>query len=128
MNTKQQKADYEAKKYLLNAIDSSDYDDVERVTDKDKLQFIADTFMSEYGFNIKRYGSYQRALAEWFMGLPSSINIDYQNYRILELSKEWGCLEENASEKDEDKIIEGWFLWMSNKLMKLFSMHGIKVR
>ena len=126
MNSQQQKADREAKNYLISNIDWSGYDlEDELKTDKEKLQFVADTFRAEYGHAIGRYG-YQRALAEWFMGLPSAINVEFRNYYIIELAKAWGSIPENATEKQEEKILNNWFIWMANKLMQLFRAYKVK--
>lgn len=45
-------------KYILAAIDASGYDVATPTTDKEKLQFLHDTFHSEYDFNIKRIGEF----------------------------------------------------------------------
>ena len=39
--------------------------------------------------NIKRFG-YQGAFIDWLWGLPSCFNVDYENYRILEILESWG--------------------------------------
>ena len=114
--------------YILNAIDSTPYG-IEAVTEAEKLQFLADTFKSEYCYpeNLKRYGSYQNVLAQWIAGLPSVFNIDYENYRILELAKEWGTLEQNANEAKEDKVIANWFNMIAFKTISLMRKHNINL-
>lgn len=114
--------------YIINAIDSTLYN-VETNTEAEKLQFLADTFKKEYCFpeNLKRYGSYQNVLAEWIMGLPSVFNIDYENYRIIELAKEWGTLDQNASESKEDLVIRNWFNLIAFKTIRLMKKHNISL-
>ena len=114
--------------YILNAIDSEGYE-VTTSTDAEKLQFLADTFKKEYCFpdNIKRYGSYQNVMEQWLMGLPSSFNIDFENYRIIEISKEWQSIPENATEKQEDRIIEGWFKFIAAKTLQLMAKNKVSV-
>jgi hypothetical protein len=114
--------------YILSAIDGEGYEKTFS-NDTEKLQFLADTFKSEYCYpeNLKRYGSYQETLRNWIMGLPSVFNIDFENYRILELSKEWGSLPANATEKQEDKLLENWFNFIAAKTLQLMNKHSIKI-
>jgi len=114
--------------YILNAINSEDYN-VEATTDKEKLQFLADTFTSEYCFpaNLKQCGSYQNVLAEWIMGLPTAFNIDFENYRIIEIAKEWGSIPADATERQEDAVIRQWFQFIAWKTLQLFKKHGVSL-
>jgi hypothetical protein len=112
--------------YILSAIDGDSYGK-ELNTDQDKLQFVADCFLNEYAYsnNLKRYGNYQNMFANWLMGLPSAIIIDFLNYKIIEIAKEWGSLPANATEKQEDKIISNWLNLIAFKVFKLMEKHGI---
>ena len=114
--------------YILDAISREGYDKVIS-TDTEKLQFLADNFKSEYSFpdSIKRYGSYQETFRQWLMGLPSSFNIDFENYRIIEIAKEWGDLPAKANDKQEDKIIDNWFNYIAAKTIILMGKNGVKI-
>jgi len=103
--------------YLLNAIDSEPYE-VECSTDKEKIKFLYDTFKSEKGYEIKRFGELQ-AIEDWLKGLPTAINIEFENYKILELAIEFGQLDENSSEQDQNIALENYFPFMALKLFKL---------
>lgn len=109
--------------YILDAIDTEGYD-VEADTDKEKLQFLFDTFKSEYGWMIARKGLYG-AFTEWLQGVPSAIRIDIYYSEIIKLAKQWGSLPQNATERQEDKITENWFPFMANRIFQLFRKHGI---
>jgi len=111
--------------YIVDSISSDGYG-VNPTTEKEKLQFLFDTFKSEYGWAISRYGIY-RAFAEWCQGLPSSFNIDYENSEILKLAKKWGSLSSNPTERQEDKILDNWFNFISNKTFQLFRKHNISI-
>lgn len=108
--------------YILAAINEDlklNYNlDNEPTTDRERVQFVLDTFKSEYGWNIPRYGL-QGAFKEWLMGLPTVIGIDFENYKIIEIAKKWGSLPVNATEKQEDKIIENWFNFITVKFFQL---------
>lgn len=108
--------------YMLDAINEDlklNYNlESEPTTDRERVQFVLDTFKSEYGWNIQRYGL-QGAFKEYLMGLPSVIHIDFENYKILELAKKWGSLPENPTERQEDKIIKNWFNFIAVKFFQL---------
>ena len=111
--------DKQVKQYILNNIDNSGYSDEELKTDKDKILFLKQTFYSEYGWNVTREGEH-KALMEWYQGLPSSIAIDFYHWDIIKLAIEWGTLSENATEKQESKIIDNWFNLLAVKTGQLF--------
>jgi hypothetical protein len=78
---------------------------------------------------IARYGE-QEAFSEWIMGLPSSFNIDFENYKILELARKWGSIKPELTgktlERREDLILSNWFNFITVKTFQLFKKHGIK--
>jgi hypothetical protein len=112
--------------YILDCINSEGYVK-ELNSDKEKLQHLADCFNSEFNYpeNKKRYPNTQQRFTEWIMGLPSSFGIDFYNSDIIRISKEWGSLPENATEKQEDKIITNWFNFIAAKTLQLMSKHDI---
>lgn len=112
--------------YILDCIDSSSYD-ITCNTDKEKLQFLYNTFIKEYwyGENKRYYGNIINAFTSWLQGLPSCFNIDFENYVILQIAKKWGSIPDNASERQEDKILENWFNFISVKTFKLFKKYKI---
>jgi hypothetical protein len=105
--------------YILDSIDGDGYG-VELTTDKQKIDFVYDTFKSEYAYQIKYYGNNeQRAFKEYLAGLPSCINIEFRNFYILEMAKQWGSITENATEKQEEKILFNWFHYIANNFFQL---------
>lgn len=112
--------------YIIDAIDGTGYGK-ELTTDKEKLQFVADCFKSEYAYpeNIRYYGSYSKCFTSWLQGLPSSFNIDFENYRIIQIAKLWNSIPHNATEKQEDKILENWFSFITNKTFQLMKKHKV---
>jgi hypothetical protein len=116
--------------YILAAIDSEGYDlEKQLETDREKLQFLADTFKREFMHDntLRYYGTYQNCLANWIMGLPSCFNIAFENYRILEIAKEWRTLPQDATEKQEDKVLSNWFNLIAFKTMRLCQRHNISL-
>ena len=108
--------------YLLDGISFDGYGLPEPRTNKDKINLFFGVFMSEYGYNLKRMGEWD-ALTEWLSGLPSVIHMDFNNYDILERAKKYGSLTVDASEKDEDKLLENYWRFMANKLIVLRNGH-----
>lgn len=87
----------------------------------DRVKFVLDCFNSEYNYinNKKRYPNLSNRIGDWFMGLPSVINIDFENYKIIEIGKQMGVLSQDATEKQEDKFLESWFTYNAHYLLKL---------
>lgn len=106
--------------YILGCIDSDGYD-VTTTTDKEKVQFLIDTFNKEYNHaeNKRYYGhnNTQRIFTEWCKGLPSCFNIEFTNYDILQLGAKWGMLDSTASESKKDTFINNYWngLYMAVK-------------
>ena len=123
-NSKEFKAQVRA--YLMARIPdvqtiAAEYDQIIEDTDKARVNWVVDTFNSEYGnaYDLRRWPNRQERFAEWLMGLPSAIHIDYMNYRIIEIAKQWGSLPADATEKQEDKIVANWFNFISFKFWQL---------
>ena len=110
--------------YIIDAIDSDAYD-VKTTTKKEKLQFLKDTFRSEYGFAISRMGEVN-AFKEWIQGLPSVFNIPFQNYEILQLAKKSGSLPQNATEKQEDRVLDNYWNFMAVKTFQAFRKYKVR--
>jgi hypothetical protein len=122
MNTKAEKLDKHVKAYILANIDASSYGIDTYLTDAQKVKFLFDTFMAEYGWQIERLGQ-AGALREWFAGLPSSCSIAFYNHEILKLAADWGSLDGFAGKKLEAReqlILDNWFNLLANKTSQLF--------
>jgi hypothetical protein len=114
--------------YILSCIDGDSYG-VKTETDKEKISFVFDCFLKEYCFkdNLKRYGSYQNTFANWLMGLPSSINIDFENYAIIERLKEFRIINSFTTEKKIDLYLSQWFEQIASKCMQMAIKNGVNV-
>lgn len=80
-----------------------------------------------YDYNIRYYKTYQNVLANYLMGLPSSIDIAFENYKILKLAKLWNSLPENATEKQEDKILENYWKFMALQIIKYCNKNNVDI-
>jgi len=108
--------------YLLQSLDFDGFDLPKAKTNKDLINLFFGVFNSEVGYNIARIGEY-KALAEYLSGLPSCINIDFDNHLIIERAKKYGSLKPCANESDEDKILDNYWHFMANKLIVLKNGH-----
>lgn len=113
--------------YIISCITVDDYDFDEcsaPQTDTEKLQFLYNTFVSEYGFNIKRYGI-QKAVAEWLSGLPSVITLDFYNCDIIERAQQYGSLKADATEAETDRLLARYWVFMSMQILKMWRRYKI---
>ncbi len=67
----------------------------------------------------------QESIGEWLQGLPSSFNLEFMNYKILELIRSWGYLLD--TEKKEDSVLENYWLNMAGLIIQLFDANGLRI-
>lgn len=105
------------KRYILDSIDEVDYEGKTLTTDDEKIEYIFDRFYSEYyqGYIAKRYGK-QKAMADWLAGL--SLNLPYYYDEIIELAIAMGSIDESPSEKLQNKVIENYWEFMANIILR----------
>lgn len=108
-----------SKQYIIDHIDNSNYSDEYLAGNFQKVKFLHDTFYSEYGWAVERMGEH-KALIEWFQGLPSACNIAFYNSDILNLAVEWGSLQTDATERQQQKILDNWWNLLAAKTGQLF--------
>jgi hypothetical protein len=114
--------------YIIDAINPEGYN-ANPQTDRDKLQFIVNTFKSEYGNkeNMRYHGNnIKRVFISWIQGLPSSFNIDFENYQILNICYLFGLIPADATEAQEDKMLDEWWGFIYDKLIELCLKHDVK--
>jgi hypothetical protein len=117
--------------YLINCI--PDPQDVKENYGLDKapetlperLRIVIDTFKSEFSHEIKRQGQY-KAFTEWLTGLPSALDIDFENWKILQLAEKWESIPVNATEKQQDKILENWWNFITIKFFQLCKFNKVE--
>jgi hypothetical protein len=115
--SKSSELDRAVKLYILDSIDCEG-------THQEKIDYVKECFNTEYGWMIPKAGEID-SLASWLQGLPSALDLPYWNHAIIELAKEWGSIPEDATEKQEDKILENYWNFIANKLSQL--MNGYRI-
>ena len=83
-----------------------------------KVQNFFKVFNDEYGYEITRQGEYN-ALAEYMQNQPSSISLPCHYHEQIELAKELGSIPQDATEKQEQKIIDNFYNFFTNYLLQL---------
>ena len=115
-----------AKLYILDNVTADGYDVEEPITVREKIDFLKNTFYSEYGWYVERVnGNEVRALDEWLRGVPSAVNVAIWNSDILDLAVSWGSLPEDYSEKQAEKILENYWNLLANNIHQLFKGYRI---
>lgn len=114
--------------YILSRISSEGYESCPYynscLTDSNKLVFLYAAFSNEYKWAIERYGI-MKALTDWLSGLPSSINIDFNNRDIIRVLESWGELDDKSSEGQIDSALLKWFPRIAMRILTLWRKEGI---
>ena len=101
-------------KYIFECIDFSEYQ--EKPTGKrEKLLYLLEVCSRE-----KRYNTYKTEKAmfiEWCFGLPSCFNMDYQQYKVLELVKAFSI----PMPKNEYELYNRWYGQLYDSIKFLIS-------
>jgi len=104
------------KNYILKCIDSEDELIGKTLSRTEKIKYLFDRFYSEYGWLVERKGKFE-AMQDWLSGL--AINIPYYYSDIIQLAKDMGSVDNNLTEKQEDKICETYFGFMARMVLLL---------
>ena len=128
--------DYKQKAYVLNSLYCTDYSDEkgeieinDTLTTKGKLQYVANSLKREafHDYNEHKFKNNSSAIVgDHIQGLPSYLNIDFENFNILEVGKKWGI--DLSSEEKEDQFLESWFEERGKDILSLMEDNGVDVR
>jgi hypothetical protein len=103
---------------IIDNIDLSGYDLNNDMYLYDKVITTYNIFKMEYGYNIERMGE-KRAFCEWLQGLPSALTVPFYNHDILNRAYLHNVINANATEEQEDKFIDNYFMNLSNAFFTL---------
>ena len=81
----------------------------------------------DYDYNRRRWSRVQDRVAEWLRGLPSAASIEYRDYYIGELGREWykAVHGKEPTAKQIDHLIERWWDWCAQALIKIWTNNGV---
>ena len=97
------------KNYILSTI-NEDFDGNSLISDTDKINFLFEKFYSEYGWRVNQVGKIA-AMIDWLQGL--ALNIEFYNDAIINLAVRLGSIDENPSEKLQERVIENYWNFMA---------------
>lgn len=102
--------------YLLDCVDTEIIG--ENATDKEKINFVFDTFNDEFGnaYNKRTCPSEQERLANYLRGLPSCIHIAFSDYDIIQIGKSWGYYK---TPKQEANFVNNWWSRCAFRLIQM---------
>ena len=75
--------------------------------------------------NKKMWPNLQEIVGQWLRGLP--IGIDYTTDGIIRVATILGSVDENTTQKKLDIIVDNWFEFFAQKVIKLSEKNHIKI-
>lgn len=109
--------------YILDSV-YSDEIDCEKMTDKERIGFLLDTFFDEIYKNDRRRMCTFDLLREWLQGLPSAINIAFSYYDISLTGKSMGYCKDARS---EERFINNWWGILAQNILRLARIYKINM-
>lgn len=109
--------------YILDSVYSDDFD-TEKMTDKERIEFLLDTFFEEMCKNDRRRMCVLDLLREWLQGLPSAINIAFSYYDIAVTCKSMGYCKDARSEA---RFINNWWGMLACCILRLAKIYKIDI-
>lgn len=107
--------------YILDSV-YSDEIDTESMTDKERIEFLLDTFFEEkYKYDRRMMRVYD-LLREWLQGLPSAISVAFSYYDIAVTGKTMGYCKDARSEA---RFINNWWGMLAYNILRLARIYEI---
>lgn len=102
MRTTKKEITQPIREHILNSINAEGYEQQPK-TEKEKLQFVVDTFNAEYVYpqNLQRYGTYQELFKQWLMGLPTALQVEFTYHKVNEFMESIGLKQPENKSDDE---------------------------
>lgn len=107
---------------LRDKLNDYEYDNAYTMTNKEAGQAGAQIFADEYQWRVDQVGP-QNAAIDWLQGL--AINIEYRNHAILEMAQEWGSISPDATERQEERILNNYWQFMAAKTLQVFNGYRV---
>lgn len=109
--------------YILDSVYSDELN-TETMTDKERIEFLLDTFFEE---KCKYDRSGMRTidlLREWLQGLPSAISVAFYYSDIAATGKSMGYCKDARSEA---RFVNSWLDRLSFNILRLARIYGINM-
>lgn len=109
--------------YILDSV-YSDVIDTESITDKEKIEFLLDTFFEEKCKYDRSGMCTFDLLREWLQGLPSAISVAFYYSDIAATGKSMGYCKDARS---ESRFINNWWTILASNILRLARIYGINM-
>lgn len=107
--------------YILDSVYSEEID-TEAMTDKERIEYLLNTFFDEkVKYDNRRMGTFD-LLREWLQGLPSAINVAFNYCDISETGKKMGYCKDARSEA---RFINNWWGILAQNILRLARIYEI---
>lgn len=107
--------------YILDSVYSDELN-TETMTDKDRIEFLLDTFFEEKYKNDRRRMFTVNLLREWLQGLPSAISVAFYYSDIAATGKSMGYCKDARSEA---RFINNWWGMLAYYIIRLARIYKI---
>ena len=104
--------------------DSISYMAGEKINPPHPMEIFFSIFTDEYRWNIVKEGEFV-ALQEYLQGLPNAIELPMWHCEQIALAKKFGSIPQDATEKEEQKIIDNFYKFMARLLIKMKNSKGV---
>lgn len=111
--------------YILDCINPEMIDvDSDGMSDKEKMELTLKEFdrCSNYWDNKKNYPNIVDRFEQWMRGLPGVFDVEFVNYNIAQIGKEWGY---SQTKKKEAAFVENWWHAIACKFFQLARLLGV---
>lgn len=109
--------------YIIDSV-YSDEIDTESMTDKEKIEYLLDTFFDEKVKYDRRRMCVFDLLREWLQGLPSAIAVAFYYCDIAETGKKMGYCKDARS---EERFINNWWGILASNILRLARIYEINM-
>lgn len=115
--------------YIFNCIDLDCFElESNEISKKEMLILVSNEIkkVAFYSNNMRKFkNNKDEIIADYLQGLPSFLNIDFENYNILKVAAKLHNINKIPDNK-EDVILNNWFLHIANKFIALCGKYDIK--
>lgn len=109
--------------YILDSV-YSDEIDCEKMTDKERIEYLLDTFFEEkVKYDNRRLSTFD-SLREWLQGLPSAINVVFSYSDIAATGKKMVYCKDARSEA---RFINNWWNVLAFDILRLARIYEINM-
>lgn len=107
--------------YILDSVYSDELD-TEKMTDKERIKYLLDTFFEEMvKYDRRRISTFAR-LRKWLQGLPSAINVAFYYSAIAAIGKKLGYCKDARSEA---RFVNNWWNTLAFDILRLARIYEI---